>query len=215
MQEVRKVVVNKMKQNKTLIIIIMSLMLLMMSTYIVLTGKGIAFLIISIAVIVVLAFVFGKLYKKFAKNKESLINPGFDEYQTHIRNKYGFRSCIFMSILVFVDAYISTDYDYAEPMVKAFLIIYITMFYFTTMLILKGAYYSCNRENEDFRLSIANLVVGLSLVVMAILSAENMGIKYLYENGMLQYGVCAVGTAIFMLYTSLLSLLIYFKNRKE
>ncbi len=200
-----------MSKNSKKIILIIALVLLfiaslnmMLAGMFISYGKDTTFIQIG----AVIGFICGiLLYIVYVKksDKKMLVEPSkFDEYQTNLRNKYGSNALVVMSVLVLLDGFYSSFHTWAEPMVKAMLIIAITAVYFLTALIRHGAYIGYNKEKINYKVSFVNFFIGLFNVAVAFLSMSEQGLALFYENGIIKARSIQFVLGFILMYASLL-----------
>lgn len=119
----------------------------------------------------------------------------YDEYQLLKRNRISFQTMILFALLVGINGFIKEYYiTWAPPMVEAFVLIYIPMFYFTLMSLIKNAYFR-ELDTKVAVIFIMGLLVTFNLFV--IIQGIIYGTFSLVEDGMLSDGIGQVLLVLF------------------
>lgn len=108
----------------------------------------------------------------------------FDEYQIMKRYKVGYQSFFITIVLIAINIGITERYMWAETDIQLYVIVMLSLMYFSTMAIIKNAYVS-NRTKHPMFYAVFFAVFGLYSIRSHVSGIFDTGIIYLVENGQL------------------------------
>lgn len=119
----------------------------------------------------------------------------YDEYQLLKRNKISFQTMILFAVLIGINGFIKEVYiTWAPVLIEAFVLIYIPMFYFVLMSVIKNAYFGIQKNHVAILFGLGIVVIfNLLLLIPKLID----GTFTLVENGMLSDSIMQLSVILF------------------
>jgi len=136
-----------------------------------------------------------------------------DELQVSIRTKIASQSLGIIMIMTLINGIVNEKFVWATPTTQSYIIVMITISYFTIMTTLKGAHMSDKDKNSIFIVIFSGILVIISIYSL-VHNFSRFGMGYIVKDNMLTDSSIGVCMSILWTSWSLINLYKFIKNRK-